>query len=390
MAEANSGQERTEEATPRRIEKAREEGQVVRSRELTAMGVLLGSAASLLFLGPVMIAGVADLMRKYFSIDRDELVSGSRAFAPFADAIIESLKLLAPFFVLVFIIALLMPTAVGGWSFAVKALSFKWSKLDPVKGMQRVFGVRGLVELLKALAKFTLVAGVAVTVLWMEVNAFIELGSMSIQDALAGSMRLMGWTFVVLCASLVLVALVDVPFQLWEHRRQLKMTRQELKDEYKETDGKPEVKARIRSLQRELAFRRMMDEVPKADVIVTNPSHYSVALRYDQARMNAPVLLAKGVDETAMRIRELGRSHRVPIVPMPLVSRAIYYNTRIGQEIPAGLYVAVAQILAYVFQLKRYRGGGQARPRLPDRLEVPEELLQKIPADAGSPATERG
>jgi len=239
--------------------------------------------------------------------------------------------------------------------------------------MKRIFSLHGLVELVKALAKFVFLGGVAALLVWLEFDHFVLLGKMEIGAALSETARLLGWTTVVVAGSAIVLALVDVPFQLWDYKRQLKMTQQEVRDELKDTEGRPEVRSRIRQLQREVARRRMMEEVPKADVIVTNPTHYAVALRYDSAKMQAPLLVAKGTELVAANIRKVGEKHAVPVVEAPILARALYFNVELGDPIPAGLYLAVAKLLAYVFQLRAARVQGDAVPDTPD-FPVPDEL----------------
>ena len=250
----------------------------------------------------------------------------------------------------------------------------KLSKLNPLKGMKRVFSVKGLIELLKALGKFVLIGGVTALILWWTLEDFIRLSSMDMEQAIIELGALIGWSFVLIASTLTVIAFIDVPFQLWNHKRELRMTKQEVREEMKETEGRPEVKGRIRSLQREIAMRRMMEEVPKADVIVTNPTHYAVALRYDQGSMRAPKVVAKGKDLIAANIRNVAKEHKVPMVESPMLARAIYFHTDVGEFIPAGLYLAVAKLLAYIFQLRVYRTDGGLKPQEPKDLPVPEEL----------------
>lgn len=379
MAERDDAQERTEQATPRRREQAREKGQIPRSRELNTMGVLLMGCAGLLLLGPGMLQSLMDIMRWGFSLAPGQAIDVAVLPIMLEEALLAGVWALAPFLLVVLIAALLAPLALGGWSFAGSALGFKWERLDPVKGLGRVFGLRGLMELAKALVKFVLVAGVAVLLLWEQLDELMALGRQPLRAALTDAASLVALSLLVLCGALVFIAAVDVPFQLWQHGRQLRMTRQEIKEEFKETEGKPEVKSRIRNLQREVAQRRMMGEVPKADVIVTNPTHYAVALRYDPDVMAAPRLVAKGADLVALRIRQVGDRHGVTIVSAPALARAIYATTRLEHEIPVGLYLAVAQVLAYVFQLRRYREDGGEAPVPLTELPIPDEFRR----DAG-------
>ncbi len=378
MAEKDDGQEKTEQATPRRRQKAKEKGQISRSKELNTMGVMLLGAVGLLTFGPGILAGMATVMRSSFVLTPAQAGDVNMMPRLLSEAVFEMLVAVAPFLIVVVAAAVLTPLSLGGWSFATSAMSFKWNKLDPVKGMKRIFAWRGLVELAKALAKFVVVASVAVLLLWNQLDELLTLGRQPLTLALGNAAHLVAWCFFIVCSALILVAVVDVPYQLWEHSRQLRMTRQEVKEEYKETEGKPEVKSRIRTLQREVAQRRMMEEVPKADVIVTNPTHFAVALRYDSDNMSAPQLVAKGADLVAAHIRRMGVLHKVPLVSAPILARAIFYSTRINAEIPAGLYLASAQVLAYVFKLKNYRkdGGVRPAPPSPENLGVPEEFIK--------------
>jgi flagellar biosynthetic protein FlhB len=371
MAEQDTSQERTEEPTPRRLQKAKEKGQIARSRELGTMGVLLVGGTTLLLIGGSLVRTIVDIAHLGLQLTPEQARDPARLLVVFEAAGIEALVALMPFFVMVTLVAVLSHMALGGWSFAATAMAFKWEKMDPVKGLKRVFGPKGLMELAKALGKFLVVLGVAVWLLWWQVDHYLALSQMPPEAALAETVWIILVSFLVVAAALVVVAAVDVPFQLWDHKRQLKMTRQEVKDEYKDTEGKPEVKQKIRQLQREMAQRRMMEDVPKADVVVTNPTHFAVALRYDQQRAPAPVLVAKGSDRVATRIRELAAEHDVPRVEAPLLARALYHSTEIGQEIPQRLYVAVAQVLAYCYRL---RTAGSAPPLDPESLDVPEDM----------------
>jgi flagellar biosynthetic protein FlhB len=384
------GQERTERATPKRLREAREKGQIPRSREFNTMALLMGLAGAMLLIGDDLLSGVAEMMHKGLIIERTQVFDTTVMISTFGRTLQDALWLLTPFFLVALVIALVAPLAIGGWGFSFQAVSFKWEKLDPVKGLKRLFAWRGLVELLKAIAKFLLVATVSVLMLWHLAGEFLSLGSQSLAQGMAHAAHLYGWAFLVLSATLVVIAAVDVPFQLWDHARQLRMTRQEVKDEFKETEGHPELRARIRAAQREMAQRRMMEDVPKADVVVTNPTHFAVALKYDQDKMRAPRLVAKGTDLVAGHIRRVAAANGVPVFEAPPLARALYHSTDIGREIPAGLYVAVAQVLAYVYQVKVARRQGGVEPSRPSNLPVPDELLDKAPGSGASddePAT---
>lgn len=373
--QGESGQERTERATPKREHDAREKGQVPQSRELSTTLVLLGGAGGLLAVGDGLYAGLADTMRHGLSLDRAALLHDSMLLEAFGGAGLKALASLVPFFLLMAVAALAGPLGLHGLTFSGKAVSFQWQRLDPIGGLGRMFSRRSLAELVKALVKFGLVAAVAAGLLWAILPRVLGIGIEPLAPGLAHAAHLLGWSFLALCAVMILIAAVDVPYQLWEHGQKLRMTRQEVRDELKESEGRPEVRARIRKVQQEMARARMMTEVPKADVIVTNPTHYAVALKYDPERMRAPIVVAKGADLVAAQIQRLAREFRVPRLETPPLARALYYSTRLNQEIPAGLYHAVAKILAYVFQLRAHVPGKQ--PPVPpgrDDLPIPPEL----------------
>ncbi len=376
MAENNDdSQEKTEQATPKRQDEAKEKGQISRSRELSTMAVLLTSSASLSILGSDILNRLGLIMRDSFVFSREQIFDIQHIPTSLAEAGMAALQGLTPLLVCLFFTALIAPMAVGGWVFSVQALMFKLEKLDPIKGLKRIIGVRGLMELTKALAKFALIIGLAVLFLWTNIDDLLVLGQNGLEPGLAEAGFIIIWAFVLFSSATILIALVDVPFQIWQQSRQLKMTKQELKDEMKETEGKPEVKAHIREMQQQLANRRMLEEVPKADVIITNPTHYAVALRYKQEKMGAPQLVAKGVDHMAQRIRLLADQHKVTIFSAPLLARALYYSTKINQEVPAGLYQAVAQVLAYVYQLQSSRQDPANYDLVkPNDLPIPDEF----------------
>ena len=372
MAE-ESGQERTEEPTPRRRQQAQEKGQVPRSRELTTTVLLLGGTAGLMMLSGYMLEGLLDLFREGFSLDRQMIFLKDAGLIQLGRLTGAAALILAPLCALLFVLAAAMPVALGGWSFSAESLAPKFSKLDPIKGLGRLFGPRGLMELLKALAKFLVVGTVAAFVLWAELEDLLSLSGLPLDAAIAQTAWLAGVTLLGVSAATALVAAVDVPFQLWQHNKQLRMTRQEIRDEFKETEGRPEVKARIRQLQAEMAQRRMMEAVPEADVVVTNPSHYAVALKYESQR-GAPRVIAKGKDLVAKAIRDRAEAAGVPRLELPPLARALYAHTRIDEEIPPPLYLAVAQVLAYVYRLKSALNLGTAWPTAPQSVPVPDDL----------------
>ncbi len=368
-------QERTERATPRRVQEARRQGRIPRSRELNTFLMMLAAAGGMLVLGGGIAGGMADLMRADFQISRAQIFDAAQMTRMFESSSLDALAIVAPFMLLMLFVAIVAPMLFGGFSFSTEALGVKWERLDPVAGFGRMFATQGLVELLKAMAKVALIGACALLVLRHQAPALLGLSEEPTGAAVAHAMQLASVAFLVMSASLAIVAAADVPFQLWQHARGLRMSRQDLRDEMKDTEGKPEVRARVRRLQQEIARRRMMSEVPKADVIVTNPVRFAVDLRYDEKRMRAPRVVAKGAELIAARIREVGAAHRVPLLRAPMLARALYFNADIGEEIPAGLYKAVAQVLAYVFGL---RARNDLRAELPESvlppLDIPEDL----------------
>jgi flagellar biosynthetic protein FlhB len=342
------------------------------------MAMLLMAAIAMTFMGERMVVQLGEVMHLGLAVERAKIFDPWTAIELFGQALTLGIMLMLPFLVLMVATALAAPVALGGWSFSAEALAFKFDKLNPVSGLKRIFAARGVMELVKALAKFLLIGLIGALLLWYFLPQLMGLGREEPAVGLAHTGQILSRSFVILSASLVLIAAIDVPFQLWDHAKNLKMTRQEVRDEHKNTEGKPEVKAKVRTLQREIAQRRMMSEVPKADVVITNPTHYAIALRYDADNMAAPVVVAKGVELVASQIRTVAVAHRVPIFEAPPLARALYYSTEIEQQVPAGLYLAVAQVLAYVFQLRATARGGPV-PVPPEDLPVPDEFVQGPP-----------
>ncbi len=373
MAE-DAGQERTEQATPKRREEARKKGQVPRSRELNTALVLLAAAGVIMGFGGYFLSRMADLFRSSFTLQRADMTNPAAMLPAFESAIEIGLGAVLPFLIVMVLVGVFAQLALSGWTFSADQLNLKWNRLDPLKGLGRVFSTRGLIELVKAFIKFAFILAIAIMILWNEMDQLLGLGSLELEPAVASAAHLAAWTFVVLAAGMILLPLIDVPFQLWDYRRQLRMTRQEIRDEFRQTEGNPEVRMKLRQLQREVARRRMMQAVPKADVVVTNPTHYAVALRYDQKKNKAPVVVAKGADLIALNIRTLADEHRVPIVEAPPLARALYHNTKLDQEIPAGLYLAVARLLAYVYQLTHLHAWQRREDVKQPDFPIPDEL----------------
>ncbi len=362
---ADMAQERTEQPTAKRLEEARRRGQVPRSPELTAAAVVLLAGAGLHFFGGHIGAALHGFMRSSLSLSREQMLDESLLFPTLLAEGRQALLACAPLFGLTLAGALLAPLALGGWNLSFEALVPDFTRLSPLAGVQRIFSLRGLVELTKAFAKFTLVALVAVLFLWSKHLELLSLGSEALRPAIVHAAVLTADALLALAGALVLIAAVDVPWQLWNYSKQLAMSRQEIREEMRESEGSPEVKGRIRKMQQEVARRRMMQEVRKADVVVTNPTHFAVALRYDEQRMRAPLVVAKGADEVAARIREVATEHAVPILESPPLARVLHRLVPLGGEIPASLYVAVAQVLTYVYQLRDAQRRGAAPPQAP-------------------------
>ena len=378
MAEEQAqSQERTEQPTAKRLRDARRRGQIARSRELTMMIVMITAAVAAFVLGEWFMQSVADLLRRGLSPDPMRIHDSYAGVLALTESGVAALGILAPLLLVLPIAAILGGSALGGFAFSFEAMQPKLSKLNPLSGLKRMFGTHGLMELFKAVAKATVVAGCAVGVVKLLIPRIMSLGVADIGASLAATGGMVVTMLLVCSASLGLIALVDVPFQLWNHNKRLRMTRKEVMDEMKETEGRPEVKSKIRQLQQELASRRMLEEVPTADVVITNPTHYSVALRYDDTRMSAPVVVAKGVDHMAAKIREIANENAVPILEAPLLARSLYATTDLNQEIDARLYTAVAQLLTYVFALKRAESGTAPWPNRPD-LDLAEELKKAM------------
>jgi flagellar biosynthetic protein FlhB len=373
--EAEQGGERTEDPSQRRLQEARERGQVPRSRELTTFAAMIGGSVAVVATGSESASKMSELMRRFMSIDVRQLEDTQSMFSALREASMLALSALLPIFGALIAIVVLAGIAIGGWNFSPAALTPDFTRMSPLSGFKRLFGLRGASELGKALLKCGMVGGVATAIVaWLSPQV-LALGHMSASTAIGRGAGLMSVAFVWLCASLALVAAVDVPLQLFQFKRALRMTRQELRDEAKESDGRPETKQRIRQIQQAIARRRMMHKVPTADVVIVNPTHFAVALKYDPENMRAPRVLAKGVDLIAQNIRRIAEEHRVPVFESPKLARALYRSADLNQEIPAGLYLAVAQVLSYVFRIRTLN------PTLAARLARPEPKLGDEYAD---------
>ncbi|NOT85637.1 MAG: flagellar biosynthesis protein FlhB [Methylococcaceae bacterium] len=370
----DSGQDKTEEPTGKRLADSRKKGQIARSRELNTLIMLIFSATLLLMWGAKMGESLLKIMHTNFALSREAIFDPATLMASLKSALLDGFLLIAPLVGGLCVAAFLGPLALGGWNFSWDAIALNFGKLNPITGLPRLFGPKGLIELFKALLKMTLILIVAYILFRGYLPEFVDLNHEPVQIAIIHTVKIMSEAFLYLSSALLLVAMLDVPYQLWTHNEQLKMTKQEVRDEAKESDGNPEVKGRIRRLQMEAAQGRMMAEVPNADVIVTNPTHFAVALKYDPETSAARRVVAKGADLIAQQIRQLATEANVPLLASPPLARALYYATELDQEIPKGLFLAVAQVLAYIFSLKTAKAHGQQTPTPPKNIVIPDEF----------------
>jgi flagellar biosynthetic protein FlhB len=366
-------EDRTEQATPKRLDDARRKGDIPRSRELSMASVLMTGALVLYANGAQLGTGMREMMTRALTFDRAALDDPDYMTEALGQSLIAALDACTPLFAALVGAAFLGTIAIGGWIFTPAPLAFKFERLDPVAGIGRMFSLDSLVEVLKALAKAGFIVLATVALLIGTMDQLLGLSDQPLVQAMGSALSLSLLTLAICSGALLLIAAIDAPYQLWSHARKLKMTRKEIEDELKESEGSPEVRQRVRQLQQEVARRRMLESVPQADVVITNPTHFAVALRYDDARMRAPVVLAKGADETAARIRDIATENKVTLFESPLLARALYWTTDLGQEIPSQLYLAVAQVLTYVYRLKVVRERGGPWPERP-AVEVDEKL----------------
>lgn len=383
MAE-ESDLERTEPASGRRLEKAREEGNLPQSRELMAFLVLAAGVGGLWAMGGWLSSRTTLLLRDGLTLTHDVAFDPTQMFARFTHLAGESLVTLAPLFLLTIAGAIVGPMVIGGWNFTGKPLQLNFAKMDPLQGIKRIFSLQGVAELVKAVLKSLLVGTVIWWVIRHEQDNLFALITMPVEAGAPAMVHELLTASLMIVGGMAILAAIDVPFQLWQYYSRLRMTKEELKQEGKEQEGSPEVKGRIRRQQREAARRRMMQEVPKADVVVTNPTHYAVALKYDSDRMAAPQIVAKGMNLIAANIRELAVQNNVPVLEAPPLARALYKHAEIGDQVPTTLYTAVAEVMAYVYQLSQYLAGvqGMQAPEAPRTIAVPDELDPGARGDA--------
>ena len=373
MADQDSGAERTQEATPKRIEDARKKGDVPRSKELNTVLMLLASLIGFAFLGSTGVNAYKQLATHQWHIERAHLFTDQALLNGLLIPFTEALWISAPFLLLMLLAVFIGPLCMGGWVFSTSSLKVDLKKVSPLAGLKRMFGVQTMAELFKSILKVLVLGVLSVLMFKMNIDNYLSLGALPLTEAVNSMFGIIFVIILVLVMSLSVVVLVDVPYQQWSHAKKLRMTFQEVKEENKESTGNPEVKARVRQMQHSNANRKMLQDVPDADVIIVNPTHYSVALRYGDDLV-APVVVAKGADLIALKIREIGKHHNVVIFEAPPLARALFRNSDVGETIPSELYLAVAQILAYVLQVKEASFADRRRLIPPTNLSVPISL----------------
>lgn len=375
MADNENGQEKTEQPTPKKLRDAKQKGQVPRSQDFNVTVMTIVGSVGLMLMGPGILDDISQNYRDNFTFDKQQLFDPNFMLASLQVSAVKTLSGLLPFWLMMSATAIIAPILLGGWVCAAKNLQPKLEKLNPIKGIGKMFSVKALMELVKSLLKVSVVGAIAALLHFGLRDQLLSLWSRPFDVAVAEAASTLVWALLAMACGMVLIAAIDVPFQIWQHTKELRMTRQEIRDELRDTEGKPEVKAKIRSLQQRAASARMMDEVPTADVVITNPTHFSVALRYDQASMRAPILIAKGTGLIALRIRDIAGDNGVTIVESPPLARALFASTDLNQEIPSPLYLAVAQILGFVFQLRLSREKGTPAPKAP-KPDVPDDFMR--------------
>ena len=360
MAEQDTSQERTEEPTAKRLEKAHEDGQVARSQELSVAAMMIGASSFMYLFGGNLMTGLSELFTSGFVFDRKDVFSDNLLPAAFGSHALQSMLVLLPLFLFTVVIALGSAGIIGGYLFSLKSLAPKLSKVSPLQGFKRMFGLKAVVDLIKALTKFSLVGLVLYLVVSQSFSAITHLGFMSVEPAMASAGEMIARGTILVTLTLIIAAAIDIPYQIHEFNKKIRMTKQEVKDELKDTEGRPEVKAQIRRKQREMALGSMLEAVAEADVVIVNPEHFAVALSYDPSSDSAPILVAKGVDFIAENIKQKAGESGVTVFSSPSLARALYFTTEINQSVPEALYHAVAQVIAYVFSLNGLRPGAKA------------------------------
>lgn len=369
----DSDLEKSEQPTDSKLKKAKEKGQIPRSRELTSLMILLVGILLFWVMGTHFVSKLKAIIQQAMLVahrtDDDKQIIFN-----LINLLTAGFWAILPIFVGLVIVAIIAPLSVGGLLFSLQSIKPNLGKLNPISGFKRLFSLRIFSELFKSILKVVLIAFAAALFLIHQFPNMLALPSMYLNNALSQVMQLLIYASLLIVLALIPMVGFDIFYQIWSNLKKLKMSKQEVKDEFKEQEGNPQIKGRIRQMQQAMARRRMMKDVPKANVIVTNPTHYAVALQYDEKTMSAPRILAKGTDNIASKIKQIAQEHQIPQLEAPPLARALYRHGEIGKSIPAELYAAVAQILAWVYQLKRWHRYGGEKPLKPTNLSIPESL----------------
>jgi flagellar biosynthetic protein FlhB len=369
-------EDKTEDPSERRKRESRAKGHIVRSKELTNLIALLGSAIVLKSYGKKLTNDLKHMFHESMSFSADVFKDDYYIVKYFKDIIITISFSILPFLLLIVVMTVAGGFVVGGLNFSFSSIGLKFERLNPWAGLKKIFSKKIVMEVIKSLMKFALLAIAFYIVVKKSLAKIVSLDELDVIVGIDISINLFLWTFLVVCLPLVLVVLIDVPYQMWTSNQQMKMTKQEVKDESKDSDGNPQIKSRMRKLQYEISKRKMMQELPSADVVITNPEHFAVALKYDPKQPGAPVVIAKGLDLIAQLIKKVAAGHKIPVIEAPSVARSLYYNVEIGAEIPAGLYIAVAKVLTYIHELNLYQKGKMNKPKLKNDFQIPNELVR--------------
>ena len=376
----DESQEKTEEPTARRLSKAREEGQIARSTEITIAASVISVAIYIYLFGSSLLGNVANIFAQGLVFDSLSVLEPQVAAGRLADAMVEALLTILPILILTGVVVLVCSGLIGGYNFSWKSLQPKASKFNPIAGFKRMFGMQALVNLGKSIAKFLLVGGVTYFLIDASITEFAEISLMALEPGLTASASILTTAFLVASSTLIIIALIDAPYQVYQHNQKMKMSLKEVKDERKDTEGSPEVKQRIRQKQREVSAARMLEAIAEADVVITNPEHFAVALAYDPSSEDPPKVVAKGADLMAERIRERAGEEGVPLFQSPVLARALFFTTEVEAFIPEPLFEAVAQVIAYIFNINSINRSSNLRdkpvPRVPDNMVFDSEGRQ--------------
>jgi flagellar biosynthetic protein FlhB len=346
-------QEKTEKATPKKKQESRKKGQVAKSQDVNTALILLFVFLLLIFIGGMMREQMLDMVKHGFQEYMLWNLSAENIHMLFLDYSIQAVFITAPIMAIVFAAAMFANYVQVGFLFSTDAVKMKLNKLDPIQGAKRIFSIRAIVELLKSLLKISLVGAVAFAVIWLQFDEVMLLS----QKSIAQSLSFLGFLTVQMGIAtsilLLLLSIFDYLYQRYDFEKSIKMSKQDIKDEYKKMEGDPKIKSKIKEKQRQMAMQRMMQEVPQADVVITNPTHFAVVLKYDEQKADAPLVVAKGVDYVAVKIKDIAKHHDVIMIENRPLARALYAQVEIGEIIPEQFYKAIAEILAYVFKLKK-------------------------------------